>query len=74
MQRQPKITQEIMAATVLENNRLYTEALVANLTIASDYPNSTQPYRGIVTTLRRLDAEDSELFSFVEYGRSAPAL
>lgn len=65
MQRQPQITREIMAATVLENNRLYTEALVANLEIASNHPNSTQPYRGIVTTLRRLDAEHSELFAFV---------
>ena len=63
MQRQPQITREIMAATVLENNRLYTEALVANLKIAADHPESTQPYRGIVTTLRRLDAEHSELFS-----------
>ncbi len=65
MQRQPKITQELMAATVLQNNRLYTEALAANLQIAADHPNSTQPYRGIVQTLRRLDAEDSELFAFV---------
>ncbi|MDF1702436.1 MAG: PEGA domain-containing protein [Planctomycetota bacterium] len=65
MLRQPKITQEIMAATVLENNRLYTEALVSNLKIAADHPHSTQPSRGIITTLRRLDAEDSELFAFV---------
>ena len=65
MQRQPLITRQIMAATVLENNRLYTEALVANLKVAADHPSSTQPYRGIVTTLRRLDAEHSELFAFV---------
>ena len=65
MKRQPKITQEIMAATVLENNRLYTEALVASLEIAANHPSSLQPYRGIVTTLRRLDAENSELFAFV---------
>ncbi|MDA1195581.1 MAG: hypothetical protein O2894_10410 [Planctomycetota bacterium] len=65
MQRQPEITREIMAATVLENNRLYTEALVSNLTIAANHPNSTQPYRGILTTLRRLDAENSELYAFV---------
>lgn len=65
MQRQPQITREIMAATILENNRLYSEALVANLAVATNHPASSQPYRGIVTTLRRLDAEDSELFSFV---------
>jgi hypothetical protein len=65
MQRQPEITREIMAATILENNRLYTEALVANLKIANAHRNSIQPFRGIVTTLRRLDADNSELFCFV---------
>ena len=62
---QPEITQAILAATVLENNRLYSEALIANLRIAADHPESTQPYRGIITTLRRLDAEHSELYAFV---------
>jgi len=65
MQRQPQITREIAAAVVLENNRLYSEALVANLTIANEHPESTQPYRGIITTLRRLDAENSELFATI---------
>ena len=65
MQRQPVITRKIAEAVVLENNRLYSEALVANLTIANEHPESTQPYRGIITTLRRLDAENSELFATI---------
>jgi hypothetical protein len=65
IQRQPAITRELLAATILENNRLYSEALVANLKIAAAHPQSIQPFRGIVTTLRRLDADDSELFALV---------
>ncbi len=65
MQRQPVITRAIARAVVLENNRLYSEALVANLQIANDHPQSSQPFRGIVTTLRRLEAEGSELFATV---------
>ncbi len=65
MARQPEITKACMRATILENNRLYTEALVKNLEIAASYPESTQPYRGIVTTLRRLDGKRSELWAFV---------
>ncbi len=65
MQRQPVITRQIAEAVILENNRLYSEALVANLAIATEHAGSTQPLRGIVTTLRRLDAENSELFAAV---------
>lgn len=65
MLRQPEITRKIAEAVVLENNRLYSEALAANLTIAIEHPSSTQPLRGIITTLRRLDAEGSELFATI---------
>ncbi len=65
MKRQSKITRDLVQATILENNRLYTEALVANLKVIGDHPGATQPMRGIVTTLRRLDAEESELFALV---------
>ncbi len=65
MKRQPVITRKIAEAVILENNRLYSEALVANLSIIAAHPNSSQPLRGIVTTLRRLEAESSELFATV---------
>jgi hypothetical protein len=65
IQRQPVVVRRVLAAKILENNRLYTEALIENLRIAADNPTSTMSYEGIVTTLRRLDGKDSELWSTV---------
>ncbi len=65
IQRQPVVVRRVLAAKILENNRLYTEALVENLRIAADNPTSTLSYQGIVTTLRRLDGKDSELWATI---------
>ncbi|MHC5011285.1 MAG: PEGA domain-containing protein [Planctomycetota bacterium] len=61
--RQPLIVQELMVAKTLQNYRLYSESLVMGLDIAQRNPTSIQPYQGIVTNLRRLDAKECTLWT-----------
>ncbi len=60
--RQPALTRAMIRAKALENYRLYSEALVSYLEIAQENATSSQPYQGIVTTLRRLDGDESRLW------------
>ncbi len=57
------VARRLLMAQTLENYRLYSEALVMYLQIAEEEPALTQSFRGLVTTLRRLDAGDSRLMS-----------
>jgi hypothetical protein len=61
--RQPPLTQALMRAQVLHNHRLYTESLLAHLGVVQEFPTSVQPYEGIVTALRRMDGDASELWT-----------
>jgi len=62
LNRQPPVTRALLEAAALENYRLYSEALVKSLEIVQENPTSIAPYQRIVTTLRRLDAEDTRLW------------
>lgn len=61
--RQSAIVRELLVAKTLENYRLYTEALIKGLEIIDANPDSTQPYQGIVSVLRRMDGEGSRLWT-----------
>ena len=61
-QRQDPIVQETLRAQTLQNKRHYTEALLSYISILQSNPGVTSPYRGVVTTLRRLDRDKSEMF------------
>lgn len=61
--RQKALIQELLKTQVLEDNRLYSEALVQYLGILQAWPDSTQPFRGIVSCCRRLKLKDTPLFT-----------
>ncbi len=60
---QPVALRQQLEAEVLQNYRLYSEALVRLLNIHAADKESTVPYGGIVSCLRRLDLEDTALFT-----------
>ena len=60
---QPAVLRQQLEAEVLQNYRLYSEALVRLLDIRAADKDSTAPYGGIVSCLRRLDLEDTALFT-----------
>ena len=60
---QPVALRQQLEAEVLQNYRLYSEALVRLLDIHAADKDSTVPYGGIVSCLRRLDLEDTALFT-----------
>ena len=61
--RQPKILRLELESEALQNYRLYSEALMKLLEGREIDKDSTLPYTGIVACLRRLDLEDSALFT-----------
>jgi hypothetical protein len=63
VQAKGAVASRLLVAQVLQNYRLYSEALVGYLELAEDQPTLSEPYRGVVTTLRRLDDEDSRLWA-----------
>lgn len=60
---QPAALRQQLEAEVLQNYRLYSEALVRLLDMRAADKDNTAPYTGIVSCLRRLDLEDSALFT-----------
>ena len=61
--RQPSILRLQLEAEALQNYRLYSEALTKLLEGRSADKDSSLPYNGIVSCLRRLDLEDTALYS-----------
>ncbi|MDJ0974552.1 MAG: hypothetical protein QNJ98_08850 [Planctomycetota bacterium] len=62
-QRQIPLTRELLRTQVLEDHRLYSEALVQYLGILQVWPDSIQPFRGIVMCCRRMDLKETPLFT-----------
>ena len=60
--RQDPVVQATLLAQTLENKRLYTEALLAYLSILEQNPGVTSPFRGVVQTLRRMKLDKSAMF------------
>ena len=60
---QPAALRQQLSAEVLQNHRLYSEALVQLLDMRATDKDSVAPYGGIVSCLRRLDLEDTALFT-----------
>jgi len=61
--RQPKVLRLALEAEALQNYRLYSEALMKLLESRELDKDSTTPYTGIVSCLRRLDLDDTALFT-----------
>ena len=60
---QPLVLRLQVAAEALQNYRLYSEALMKLLESRATDKESTLPYSGIVSCLRRLDLEDTALYT-----------
>ncbi len=61
--KQPAEIRDLLKAEALQNYRLYSEALVTFLEVKAASKDSTLPHGGIVACLRRMDLEDTPLFS-----------
>ncbi len=61
--RQPAAVRQQLEAEVLQNYRLYTEALVRLLDLRAADKDNLMPCNGIVACLRRLELEDTGLYT-----------
>lgn len=61
--RQDPVVQSMMQAEILLNNQLYTEALQFYLGALQTWPQSTQPYHGIVKSAMRMDLKETPVYA-----------
>jgi len=62
--RATPLMREMAKIDVLKNHRLYSEALVASLSVLNTWPETVMPYAGIVDVLTRLKLKDTDLYTF----------